>query len=71
MILAAIDAQTDITLVEIADLLREQHGVSFAPSTVWRFLDRHGMTVKKNGTRQRAGAARHRRAARGVVRPPT
>lgn len=70
VILAAIDAQADITLAELADLLREQHGVSFAPSTIWRFLDRHGLTVKKNSTRQRAGAARRRRAARGMVRPP-
>jgi putative transposase len=25
---------------------------SFAPSTVWRFLDRHNLTYKKNGARQ-------------------
>jgi transposase len=37
----------DITLVELSELLREQHGVAFAPSTIWRFLDRHAMTVKK------------------------
>jgi transposase len=71
VILAAIAAQVDITLVEIADLLREQHGASFAPSTIWRFLDRHDLTVKKNGARQRAGAARRRRAARSVVQSPT
>jgi transposase len=68
VILAAIEAQVDITLVELADMLRRGHGASFAPSTVWRFLDRHAMTVKKNGARQRAGAARRRRAAQGVVR---
>jgi transposase len=70
VILAAIEGQVDITLVEIVDMLRERHGASFAPSTIWRFLDRHGMTVKKNGPRQRAGAARRRRAARGLVRCP-
>ena len=37
----------DITLVELAEMLRREHGASFAPSTVWRFLDRHAMTVKK------------------------
>jgi transposase len=68
LILAAIDAQVDITLVELAELLRREHGASFAPSTVWRFLDRHAMTVKKNGARQRAGTARRRRAAQGLVR---
>jgi transposase len=68
VILAAIDAQVDITLVEVADLLRREHGASFAPSTIWRFLDRHGITVKKNRTRQRAATARRRHAARGMVR---
>jgi transposase len=47
VILAAIEAQVDITLVELADLLRNRHGASFAPSMVWRFLDRHGLTFKK------------------------
>ena len=37
---------------------------AFAPSTVWRFLDRHDLTFKKNGARQRAGATRRRRPAR-------
>jgi len=68
VILGAIDAQVDITLVELADMLRRDHGASFAPSTVWRFLDRHAMTVKKNGARQRAGATRRRQAAAGLVR---
>lgn len=36
-ILAAIQAQVDITLVELADMLRRDHGALFAPSTVWRF----------------------------------
>ena len=47
VILAAISGQVDITLVELSELLREQHGASFAASTIWRFLDRHGMTFKK------------------------
>ena len=53
VILAAVDAQVDITLVELATLLRDRHGVSVAPGTIWRFLDRHDMTVKRNGARQR------------------
>jgi transposase len=67
IILAAIERQVDITLVELADMLRREHGASFAPSTVWRFLDRHAMTVKKNGARQRAGTARRGRAAQSLV----
>jgi transposase len=67
VILAAVDAQVDVTLVELADMLRREHGVAFAPSTVWRFLDRREMTVKKNRARQRAGTARRRRTAPGLV----
>lgn len=70
VILAAIDAQVDVTLVELSELLRDRHGASFAPSTIWRFLDRHGMTFKKNSTRQRAGATGRRRPQAGLVRRP-
>ena len=47
VILAAIEAEVDITLVELAELLCSQRGVSFAPSTIWRFLDHHDLTFKK------------------------
>ena len=70
VILAAVMAQKDISLVELAELLRIEHGASFGASTVWRCLDRHGMTFKKNGARSRAGAARRRGPAPGVVRSP-
>lgn len=68
VILTAVEAKVDITLVELSELLHEQHGASFAASTIWRFLDRHGMTVKKNSARQRAGAARRRRTQASLVR---
>ena len=67
VILAAIHAQVDITLAEIADLLEREHATRFAPSTVWRFLKRQGITLKKNRARQRAGQARCRSQARGLV----
>jgi transposase len=70
VILAAVEAQKDITIVELAEMLRTTQGASFAPSTVWRFLDRHAMTYKKNGSRSRAGEARRRRPAQGMVRSP-
>jgi transposase len=70
VILAAVAAQKDISLVELADLLRTEHGASFGASTVWRCLDRHGMTFKKNGARRRAGAARRCSPAPGLVRSP-
>ncbi len=45
-ILAAIEAQKDIALTELAEMLACEHGARFAPSTVRRFLDRHAITVK-------------------------
>ena len=68
VILAAIEAKVDMTLVEIAEMLLCEHGASFAPSTVWRFLDRHAMTLKKNRARSRAGQTRRRLAAHGLAR---
>lgn len=55
-ILALIDETPDITLAEIVAHLQAQHELAVAPSTVWRLLDRHGLSFKKNGTRRRAGA---------------
>jgi transposase len=52
-ILAAVEAQKDITLVELAEMLRTKHGASFAASTVWRFLDRHAMAFKNLGRQSR------------------
>ena len=67
-ILGAIAERVDITIVELVDLLGREHGLHVARSTVWRFLNRHGMTFKKNSARRRAGQTRRAHAARGVVR---
>ncbi len=56
-ILALIEETPDITLAEIAAHLEAAHGLTVAQSTVWRLLDRHGMTLKKNRARRRARAA--------------
>ena len=53
-ILALVEEKPDITLSELADHLHEVHGLTVAQSTVWRLLDRHGITVKKNRARLRA-----------------
>ena len=37
VILGAIQKQVDMTLVELSEWLRCEHGASFAPSTIWRF----------------------------------
>lgn len=47
----------DITLDEIRAALREE-GVSVGRISIWRLLFRHGMSVKKNRTRRRAGTRR-------------
>ncbi|MGY4496428.1 transposase [Bradyrhizobium sp. GM24.11] len=54
-IMGAIGAKPDMTLVEIAEMLKSEFGASFAPSSIWRFLDRHGITFKKKRARSRAG----------------
>lgn len=55
-ILALIEATPDITLGEIAAHLDRTCGLTVAPSTVWRLLDRRGLTFKKNRARQRTAA---------------
>ena len=55
-ILALVKEMPDITLGEIAAQLDAGHGLTVAQSTVWRLLDRHGMTFKKNRARQRTAS---------------
>jgi transposase len=55
VILSAIEAKPDLTLVEIAAMLKNEQDASFAPSSIWRFLDRHAVTFKKKRARGRAG----------------
>ena len=51
LILSLVEARRDITLVELRAALAE-HGIGAAVSTLWRFFDRHGITLKKRpGTR--------------------
>jgi len=46
-ILGLIEDAPDITLAEIGERLVAEHGVRAAPSTIWLFLDRRGITFKK------------------------
>lgn len=68
VILCAIEAQKDMTLVELAALLRREHGAVFAVSTVHRLLVRHRITLKKSRARRRAGSAGRGAQAAGLVR---
>ena len=47
-IVGLIEAAPDITLAEIRERLAAERGVWAAPSTVWLFLDRRGITFKKS-----------------------
>jgi transposase len=46
-ILGLIEDAPDITLAEIGERVAAEHGVRAAPSTIWLFLDRRGITFKK------------------------
>ena len=64
-ILALVEDDKDITLVEIDAHLEDRHGRRFASSTIWRLLDRHDMTFKKTAhaaEQQRADVLARRRA---------
>jgi transposase len=67
-IVALIAGQVDITLAEIAEHLERKHGERFAPSTIWRLLDRHAQTFKKNRARQRAGEGGRGKRKAGLAR---
>ena len=56
-ILALVWERPDISLAEIAERLAEERAVSACPATVWYFLDRRGISFKKNRARRRARAA--------------
>ena len=62
-ILNLIAQQPDLTLVETVAELRKRR-IKTSRSSLWRFLDRHGITLKKSlqaAERQRADVARARR----------
>jgi transposase len=43
---------SDRTLAELANYVDQTHGLRVAPSSIWRLLDRHDMTYKKNRARR-------------------
>lgn len=55
-IFAMVEAEKDITLVEIARRLQAEHGERFASTTIHYFFRRHGVSWKKNRARRRTRA---------------
>lgn len=54
-ILGLVEAGTkDISLAEIAERLETDRGLKVGITTVWKFLDRRGLTFKKDRPRGRA-----------------
>jgi transposase len=66
-ILALIAEQPDRTLVETVAVLRKQR-IRTSRSSLWRFLDRHNITLKKKLT-GRGTAARGRRPRAPTLDP--
>jgi transposase len=46
-IMETITDRTDVTLAELQELLVKRRRARFGIGTLWRFFERHGITVKK------------------------
>lgn len=70
-ILGLVEAGTkDVSLAEIADRLAAERGLTVGITTVWKVLDRHGLTFKENRPRGRTAARGRQGGAAGLVRQP-
>ena len=57
-ILGLVEAGTkDISLAEIAERLVAERGLSIGITSIWTFLDRHGLTFKKRPLTRRSSSA--------------
>ena len=58
-ILGLVEAGTkDISLAEIAERLAAERGLSVGITSIWTFLDRHGLTFKKRPLTRPSSSAR-------------
>ena len=58
-ILGLVEAGTkDISLAEIAERLAAERGLRVGITSIWTFLDRHGLTFKKRPPMRRSSSAR-------------
>ena len=63
-LLRRVKDKPDITMPELAEVLRARTGTEAAPASLSRFLIRQGQRFKKNIDGQRAKSSRRRPAAR-------
>lgn len=66
LVLGLIADRPELTLEEIRAELHER-GIAAGYGSVWRFFDRHDVSVKKNRARQRADASRRGHGAPTVA----
>ena len=58
-ILGLVEAGTkDISLAEIVERLANERGLTIGITSIWKFLDRHGLTFKKRPPTRRSSSAR-------------
>ena len=62
-LLAQVCGKPDITMPELAEVLKAETGTEADPASLSRFLIRHGQRFKKNPGRQRAETPRRRATA--------
>lgn len=67
-LLGLIQAEADITLLEMQQRLVSERGIRASVGTIWTFLERCNMTVKKERPCGRAEPVGHSEAARSLVR---
>jgi transposase len=63
-LLRRVKDKPDITMPELAEVLKAETGTEVAPASLSRFLIRQGQRFKKNIAGQRAKSSRRRPAAR-------
>jgi transposase len=61
-LLARVKEKPDITMPELAEVLKAETGTDAAPASLSRFLIRHGQRFKKNIAGQRTETSRRRPA---------
>jgi transposase len=64
VLLGRVKEKPDITMPELAEVLKAETGIEAAPASLSRFLIRHGQRFKKNIAGQRTKSSRRRSAAR-------
>ena len=62
-LLELVRSEFSLTLQAMCERLREVHGIRADPGILSRFFAAEGISIKKNGSAQRAASARHRAQA--------